>query len=156
MPNQSLTYENRVISEYVDYNGHMNDAAYAKIFSLAADNFIDFIGLDAESRATQNYTIFTLESHICYLQEARENEKLLTNVQLLDSDVKRLHLFFTMSKASGEVIATSEQMLMGINTKQGKPAPFPESVKASIEELRATHKELATPKQAGRKIGINR
>jgi acyl-CoA thioester hydrolase len=37
MSGQSFLYETRVSSEWVDYNGHMNDAAYAKVFSLAVD-----------------------------------------------------------------------------------------------------------------------
>jgi acyl-CoA thioester hydrolase len=156
MSGQSFLYKNRVSSEWIDYNGHMNDAAYAKVFSLAVDDFIDYIDLDEEARLKHAYTIFTLEMHVCYLIEAHENEKLLTEVQLLDSDAKRLHLFFTMKNGNGEVIATSEQMLMGMDMIQGKPAPFPQSVEASIEKLRNEHKEQAIPKQAGRKIGIKR
>jgi len=156
MSGQSFLYETRVSSEWVDYNGHMNDAAYAKVFSLAVDDFIDYIELDEKARSKNAYTIFTLETHVCYLKEALKNEKLLTEVQLLDSDAKRLHLFFTMKNGNGEVIATSEQMLMGMDMNKGKPAPFPQFVETSIEKLRNEHKEKTIPKQAGRKIAIKR
>ena len=156
MSGQSLLYENFVRSEWVDYNGHMNDAAYAKVFSLAVDDFIDYIELNEEARLKHAYTIFTLETHVCFLKEAHKNEKLLTEVQLLDSDEKRLHLFFTMKNGHGDVLATSEQMLMGMDRIQGKPAPFPKPVEASIEKLRNRHKQQAIPKQAGRSIGIKR
>ena len=156
MSEQSFLYESHVSNEWVDYNGHMNDAAYAKVFSLAVEDFIDYIQLDAEARSKYAYTIFTLETHLCYLKEALKNEKLLTEVQLLDSDAKRLHVFFTMKNGNEEVIATSEQMLMGMDVKEGKPAPFPQSVEASIETLRNRHKNQVMPKQAGRKIEIKR
>ena len=156
MSKERFLHECHVYNEWVDYNGHMNDAAYAKVFSLAVDEFIDFIGLNAEARTAYAYTIFTLETHICYLKEAHQNEKLSTEVQLLDHDAKRLHLFFTMQNSSGDVIATCEQMLMGMDVEQGKPAPFPEVIKALIEGLQVEHKELAIPKQSGKKIGIKR
>ncbi|HZK54207.1 MAG TPA: thioesterase family protein [Desulfosporosinus sp.] len=156
MSEHPFLYETRVSSDWVDYNGHMNDAAYAKVFSLAVDEFINYIKLDEEARSKYAYTIFTLETHVCYLKEALKNEKLLTEVQLLDSDAKRLHLFFTMKNGNLEVIATSEQMLMGMDMLKGKPAPFPQCVEASIEKLRKEHKEKTTPKQARRKIGIKR
>ena len=151
-----FNFEDTVRSEWVDYNGHMNDAEYAKVFSRSVDAFMDFIGLTAESRASYSYTMFTLETHICYLKEAHEKEKLIVEMQLLDSDAKRLHVFFTMKNANGDLAATSEQMLMGMDSELGKPAPFPKQVDAVIEELKMAHKELATPKQAGRKIGIKR
>ena len=34
MCGQSFLYKNRVSSEWIDYNGHMNDAVYAKVFSI--------------------------------------------------------------------------------------------------------------------------
>ncbi|QTM98983.1 thioesterase [Sediminibacillus dalangtanensis] len=156
MTDKPFHYQNRVHDEWVDYNGHMNDAAYAKAFSQAVDAFIEDIGLDEETRTSWGYTIFTLETHICYLQEAHRDQELRLDIQLLDDDTKRLHVFFTMKNADGDLLATSEQMLMGINTEQGRPAPFPDPVAAAIEQLRDAQQYLSTPKQAGRHIGIKR
>lgn len=149
-------YQVAVQTAWVDYNGHMNDAAYAKVFSNAAEEFIDAIGLAENAREAYSYTIFTLETHLCYLKEAHENETLNVTFQLLDSDAKRLHVFFEMENAAGEPVATSEQMLMGMETLHGKPARFPEAVAAVVAKLQHQHKELDLPKQAGRTIGIKR
>ena len=156
MPEQKIVYETHVSKEWVDYNGHMNDAAYAKVFSLSADELIDSIGLDAEARGKYGYTIFTLETHLCYLKEAQENEKLSIGVRLLDRDAKRIHVFFTMENESGDEVATSEQLLMGMDASQGRPAAFPEAVGTAIEKLWHEQKNLEVPKQAGRKIEIRR
>ena len=40
-----LLLETSVHAEWVDYNGHMNDACYALVFSRALDGFIEQIGL---------------------------------------------------------------------------------------------------------------
>lgn len=156
MADTNLKFQVPVQPDWVDYNGHMNDAAYAKVFSLAADGFIEAIGLDAEARKQYSYTIFTLETHLCYLKEAHDGELLSVSHQLLDSDAKRLHVFLKMENEAGDIVATSEQMLMGMDSEQGKPAPFPEPVAQAVENIKTEHTELDLPKQAGRTIGIRR
>ncbi len=152
----AFQYQDYVHHNWVDYNGHMNDAAYAKVFSLAVDAFIDEIGLGAEAREEYSYTIFTIETHLCYLQEAHHDQQLTVTVQLLDIDAKRLHVIFTMKNANDDVLATSEQMLMGMNTEQERPAPFPASVADQVEAIWIEDKLLEAPKQVGRAIGIKR
>ena len=156
MVNARFSYEDYVQSEWVDYNGHMNDSAYAKVFSHTVDAFMDYIKLDEEARKKYDYTIFTLETHLCYLLEASEGEKLTVTAQLLDADDKRLHMFFTMKNGEENIIATSEQMLMGIDTEQGKASPFPVTIATGIDQLLQKDKQLETPKQVGRRIGIRR
>ncbi|WP_270180771.1 thioesterase family protein [Alkalihalobacillus sp. CinArs1] len=148
--------EQDVLKEWVDYNGHMNDAEYAKVFSIAVDEFMNHIGLNEEGREQYNYTIFTLETHLCYLKEAHEGEKLIVRSQILDLDQKRIHIFFKMENDQGDVVATSEQMLMGMDTTEGRPGAFPEAVVVELEQMYVVDKEYETPKQAGRTIGIKR
>ncbi|WP_082232739.1 thioesterase family protein [Halobacillus massiliensis] len=153
-----MTYSfNRTVpSEWVDYNGHMNDAEYNHAFSLATDAFIDYIGLSEEARKKWNYTIFTLETHTCYLQEMKEGEEFEVTPQLLDYDSKRIHLFLKMKNKQGETTATLEELLMGIDQKQGRGAPFPQEVADTVTDFYKTQANLEIPKQAGRTIGIRR
>ncbi|ARF16139.1 thioesterase family protein [Sporosarcina ureae] len=156
MEQKTFNYSTDVLKEWVDYNGHMNDAAYAQAFSAAVDSFMEYIGLDEKGRETYSYTIFTLETHLCYLLEASEGEKLDIAAQLLDTDEKRLHIFFNMMNADGQLVATSEQMLMGIDTETGKAAPFPSAFSNTIKTKAQADHQLEIPKQAGRTIGIRR
>ena len=150
-------YRSRVLPEWVDYNNHMNDACYGIAFSRAVDNLMDHIGLDADFRARTGFTIYTLESHICYLQEIAAGEPLTVSGQLLDRDEKRLRVFFVMEHdSSGDRLATSEQMLMCIDQSVTKAAPFPPEVEAKVAELWRIHQGLPVPEQAGRSIGIRR
>jgi len=148
-------YETHVAAEWVDYNGHMNDAAYARVFSLACEALIDHIGLDEASREHYGYTIYTLETHLCYRDEAHQGQSLTIDLTLLDSDAKRMHVFFAMHDAEGNLLATSEQMLMGMKQASGRPSPFPTKIANRIEELPKAHSE-AWPELAGRTIGIRR
>jgi acyl-CoA thioester hydrolase len=145
----------RVAPAWVDYNGHMNDAEYARVFSLAVDTLMERIGLDAEGRERQAYTLFTLETHLCYRREAHQGQALDVEALLLDRDAKRLHVFFIMRDEAGETLATSEQMLMGIDTDNRRPAPFPPVVHEAITAL--PHAEPGNwPVAARRRIGIPR
>lgn len=145
-----------VKQEWVDYNGHMNDSEYAKVFSLAVDEWMNQIGITADFRESEQYTVFTLETHLCYLDEAKEDEELTVNLQLLDHDAKRAHVFFLMENANGDRVATSEQMLMGMNTAEGRPADFPELIMNNIDKIAQDQADLEKPKEAGRTIGIRR
>lgn len=154
MDNVILTCD--VKADWVDYNGHMNDAEYARVFSLSVEQLMNKIGIDESFRNEHDYSIFTLETHICYLAEAHEGETLKTTVQLLDHDEKRLHVFFTMYNKDGDELATSEQMLMGMDMKEGRPAPFPATIGEHIQHMADEQKELPYPKKAGSQIGIRR
>ena len=52
--------ETRVAPDWVDYNGHMNDAAYALVFSRACDALMDKVHLDAGARKATAHTLYTL------------------------------------------------------------------------------------------------
>lgn len=147
--------ETRVAAAWVDYNGHMNDAAYAQVFSLAVEALMDHIGLDAAGRERHAYTIYTLETHLCYRREAHEGEALTIVPTLLDRDAKRLHMFFEMRDAEDHCLATSEQMLMGMGIVSGRPEPFPAAIDARITSLPRVA-EGEWPALAGRRIGIAR
>ncbi|WP_431801638.1 thioesterase family protein [Halobacillus andaensis] len=153
---QSFLFKQTVPADWVDYNGHMNDAEYNRAFSQATDAFIDHLGLDEEARAHFSYTIFTLETHTCYLQEMKQASAFEITARVLDYDAKRIHLFLFMHDAESNLVATLEEMLMGIDQNEGRGAPFPEAIKESIAGFYEKWSEHDLPKQAGRTIGIRR
>ncbi|HLQ96070.1 MAG TPA: thioesterase family protein [Pseudogracilibacillus sp.] len=153
---EKTIYSTQVIQDWVDYNGHLNDAEYARIFSLSVDAFMKEIGITDEFREANAYSMFTLETHVCYLDEVNLDEKVDVQVQLLDHDAKRTHIMFTMLNAAGERAATSEQMLMGMDMSEHRPAPFPETVQANVDKLARDQQDMEAPKEAGKTIGIRR
>lgn len=149
--------ETSVRADWVDYNGHMNDAAYAAVFSHGIDALMEWLGLDAGFRAAHAYTLYTLELHIRYLREAHADDRLGVELQLLDDDAKRLHVFATMrAPDSGAELATCEVMLMGIDQSSGRPAPFPPVIAQRVARLRTQHGTGEWPQGAGRRIGLGR
>jgi acyl-CoA thioester hydrolase len=145
----------RVAPEWVDYNGHMNDAEYARVFSLGVDAFMEAIGLDEAGRGRHQITLFTLETHLCFLAEAHAGEALTVQMEVLDRDAKRLHVFFSLSNSTDQVIATSEQMLMAMGIDSERPTPLPEPVAQAVAGYGVVETQ-AWPKRAGQRIGIRR
>lgn len=156
-PTALTCYRTIVRHEWVDYNGHMNDAAFAGVFSEATDALLEWLGLGAPARAEHGYTVFTLETHIRYLAQAYEGQPLAVEVRLVDHDAKRLHVMMTLREATeGTALATGELMLMGIDTTTERPAPFPDQIGAKVDDLYRAHGYDEWPADAGRAIGIRR
>lgn len=156
-PTALTCYRTTVRHEWVDYNGHMNDSAFAGVFSEATDALLEWLRLGAESRAEHAYTVFTLETHIRYLAQAYEAQPLLVDVRLVDHDAKGLHVLMMLREANeSTALATGELMLMGIDSTTERPAPFPEAVGERVGELRRWHGYDDCPSDAGRAIGIRR
>jgi acyl-CoA thioester hydrolase len=103
-----------VARDWVDYNGHMNDAAYALVFSRSGDALMDRIGLDAAARKASGRTLYTLQIMLHYFKEALEGAPLSVACQLLEHDSKRMRLWLEMrAGAEGDLLAASEQLRRG-------------------------------------------
>ncbi len=144
--------------DWIDYNGHMNDAAYARVFSLSVDRLMAAIGLDQDGRDRTSLTIYTLTMTIHYLAEAHRGETLSVSGRILEHDDKRLRLWFELRRANGEVSALNEQLLLCVDQSGDKPraAPFAPDQIARIRTFHAADAGLPTPARAGRGISLRR
>lgn len=156
MTKAKVLLQQEVPKEWIDYNGHMNDAAYSRAFSLGVDAIMKTIGINEDTIKQNHYTIYTLETHIVYLDEMKLGETFEVHMSLLDSDSKRLHVFFELYGEDNKRAAVSEQMLMGMDQSTGRPAPFPNDVQAKVQEIADNHTPVEKPKETGRVIGIRK
>jgi acyl-CoA thioester hydrolase len=150
--------ETTVASEWVDYNGHMNDAAYAVVFSRAGDALMDRIGLDAGARKRTGQSLFTLQVMLHYFKEAKEGDAFAITCHLLEHDDKRMRLWLEMTARGGERLAASEQLLISValNETGARAVPWSFETKAALEALAKAQSGLARPEQAGAGIALKR
>ncbi|MFV1494618.1 thioesterase family protein [Phaeobacter sp. JH18-32] len=127
---ETFIYETTVISDWIDYNGHMQDAYYGLIFSYAVDAVQDAIGFDAAYRKRTGCTIYLLEDHKYFLKEVKLGAALRIETVVLDSDEKRFHLHLTMLH-DGTPVAISETMELHVNQH---PTPHAEAMPTEIAE----------------------
>ena len=150
--------ETRVAAEWVDYNGHMNDAAYALAFSRACDALMDKVHLDAGARKATGRTLYTLQMMLHYFREAKEGEPLSVSAHLLEHDSKRMRVWFAMRRgADGPELAASEQLLLSVEL--GEPprtAPWLPETMSALDALARAQGGLAAPALAGQGIVLKR
>jgi acyl-CoA thioester hydrolase len=151
-------FETTVASEWVDYNGHMNDAAYAIAFSRAGDALMDRIGLDAGARKRTGQSLFTLQVMLHYFKEAKEGDAFAVTCHLLEHDDKRMRLWLEMTGRGGDRLAASEQLLISVALSEAgaRAVPWSFETKAALEALAKAQSGLPHPEQAGAGVALKR
>ncbi len=152
-------FEARVGGDWVDYNGHMNDAAYAIVFSRSVDALMDRVGLDAAARKKTGQTLFTLQMMLHYFKEAKEGDALAVTCHLLEHDHKRMRVWLDMTMAGGgETVAASEQLLISVAHGEAGARAIPWSFEtlAALDALAKAQSELPHSPLAGQGIALRR
>ena len=149
-------YSTAIAPEWIDYNGHLRDAYYVLIASLAVDALMDRIGIDARYRKASHCTLYTVEMHMHYLREIGAEDGVEVLARILGADGKRMHLALELVREEGrEAAATCEMMLLHVH--QGatvRTAAFPESVAAAIAKLRQTTAALSADGPGSRRMEL--
>lgn len=146
-------HETRVRPAWVDYNGHLSESSYLLIFGDNADAFFRFFGVDEAYRAG-GCSLFTAETHLRHLREAKLGDRLRLTLQVLGLDAKRLHLAHEMRDEADEPVATAEQMLLHVDTRAGRVAAFPAVIANRLGQIRSAHAALPVPGYVGHVMRI--
>lgn len=140
--------------DWVDYNGHMTEAAYLTAFGWASDALFRYVGDDEEYRAG-GHSLYTVETHIVYEREASVHEPLDVSTQVLGTDAKRLHFFHSMHRAADGVrLATCEQMLVHVDMAAGRSCPMLPELAEALAAVASSHAVLERPAEVGRTMSI--
>ncbi|MEX3008673.1 carnitine 3-dehydrogenase [Hoeflea sp. TYP-13] len=147
--------EATVLPAWIDYNGHMTEYRYLHVFGDTTDALLRLIGADRDYVA-DGHSYYNVESHIMHLDEAKLGERLTTTTQILSADEKRIHLFHTIFAGSERAVATAEQMLLHVNSKESRACPALPHVQSALEAIANAHAEMPRPQSAGRFTGQRR
>jgi len=150
-------YETAIQPEWIDYNGHVRDAYYGLIASLATDALMDRVGLDESYRTRSGCTLYTVEMHLNYLQEVHRSDTATVTVRIAGVDHKRIHAAFEIARrAKPGVAATAEVMLLHV-CRQGAgvaTASFPPEVSRALAELQAASAALPAEGPGSRRMEL--
>lgn len=161
----SVTYEPRpfrsstrkVLPEWIDYNGHMNVGYYALAIDQCIDEIFDELGVGVALVQSHGMGPMALSALTHYLDELLEGQAFYVDLQMLDSDHKRMHYFINMHHvANGTIAATYEALTMNVDLNARRSAPYPDEAMAKIQAMTAAHSRLPRPPQAGAQVGIRR
>ncbi len=142
-------YRTPVEPDWVDYNGHMTEAAYLTAAGWASDALFRYIGDDEAYRAA-GHSFYTVETHIHYLLEVAVHEPISFTTQVLGVDAKRLHLFHSMHHGlTGALLCTAEQMLVHVDMNRGRSVAILPHVAGALSAIAQAHASLPIPPQVG-------
>ena len=146
-----------VVSEWLDYNGHMNVVYYHMNFDRAMVEFLNKVGLGEDFLANSNGSMFALEERLTYMRELKRGDQFRVTLQLLDLDDKRAHCFLRMFNVDENYIAsTCEHVSTFVDMNSRRSAAFPQQIQCSMEEVFESHRDLPYPDELANKIGIRR
>jgi acyl-CoA thioester hydrolase len=146
-----------VRAEWIDPAGRMNVGYYLVAFDHASDTLCEQLGVPWDYTRHQLGMIFVLEAHVTCEREVAAGDPLRITTLLLDHDAKRMHLLHSMYHAEeGWLAATNELLMMHMDYRTRRSAPWPEETLRRLDAMAAAHKRLPWPEQAGRVTGIRR
>lgn len=146
-----------ILPDWIDYNGHLNMAYYMVLFDQGSDHVFAQLGMGPDYARARKLTTYTAEAHIRYLREIHRSDPVISRLQLIDADTKRLHTFQELVHATeGWVGASCEMITLHVDQAGPRVAPFPDDIFASVQALREAHASLPRPDGCGRAIAMAR
>jgi carnitine 3-dehydrogenase len=147
-------YRCQVEPDWADYNGHMTESAYLTAFGWASDALFRYVGIDEDYR-DRGHSFYTVETHIHYRKEASLDQELQFTTQLLGVDRKRLHIFHTMLDQDGRLLASTEQMLLHVDTRAGATAPILAAPARALAAVFQAHQAMPIPSEVGARMSLS-
>ncbi|HEX8754802.1 MAG TPA: 3-hydroxyacyl-CoA dehydrogenase NAD-binding domain-containing protein [Steroidobacteraceae bacterium] len=142
--------------EWIDYNGHMTDSRYLQVLGDATDTLFQWAGVNDGYRKS-GHAMYTVESHIRHIAEAKALEPLYVTTRMLELDAKRVRLHHCLHRRRDEaMIASGEQVYVHVDKRTSRAAPMEQAVHARLERVRAAHAGLPAPADRAVRPDTNR
>ena len=152
------TKNQTVLSEWIDYNGHMNVAYYTLAFDKALDFFFeDVLNIGPSFVEKNKEGPFALKASYNYFSELLEGESFFVDISILDFDPKRVHVFGEMRKdKSLELSAVFETVLMNMDLRARKVKQYPDRVLELFNLFKSSLAKDKIPVEIGKKITLKK
>ncbi|HEX5476545.1 MAG TPA: thioesterase family protein [Burkholderiales bacterium] len=120
----------------------MTDSRYLQVFGDATDAIFRWAGVDDAYRKAGR-AMYTLESHVKHVAEAKALEPIYVTTRVLELDAKRVRLQHSLHRCRDEaLVATARQLYAHVDTRASHAAPFESAVHERLEKLRAAQAAL--------------
>lgn len=136
---------------WLDAYGHLNEAFYLVPFSNANWAMQEHFGIGVPYFEQTGCAIYTLETHLRYLNEVRKPADIRIDTMIVDADPKKI-LCAHMMLVNGQNCATAEIIMLHYSTRENRPVEMPAS---TVEMLRDARIE-SRPDWIGRSISMAR
>ena len=127
----------------IDYNGHLNDAAYAQVLTDANELFLDALDLSASYRERTGCALYTVEITIKFLHEVNADDTVTAESRVASYDAKRLRVH-TRLRVGDTDVATGDSLYLHVDTEAGKVTPFPDDRAAVLASAQGHDEAFAS------------
>lgn len=127
----------------IDYNGHMNDAAYAQVLTDANEMFLDALGLSAAYREATGCSMYTVEITIKFLHEVGRNDVVRAKSTLASHDAKRVRVRTTLLVGDDTAVASGDSLYLHVDTTAGRVSNFPNDRAQVLARVQQAHDEAS-------------
>jgi acyl-CoA thioester hydrolase len=134
---------------WLDLYGHLNEAYYLVPFSNTTWVMQDHFGIGSEYFDATGCAIYTVETHLRYLNDVRAPATMDIETQIFGNDAKKIWFAHRML-VEDKLCATVEFMALHYNTRESRTMEMPAEVQKQLGAAAVT--EL--PDWAGRQISL--
>lgn len=134
---------------WLDAYGHLNEAYYLVPLSNASWKLQDHFSIGVDYFDETGCAIYTVETHLRYLDEVRSPALIEVESIVLGSDAKRIW-FAHLMMVEGKLRATGEFMTLHYATRESRTIAMPESVQAALKQAEVDER----PDWVGRRISL--
>ena len=138
-----------VQESWLDAYGHLNEAYYLVPFTNTTWIMQDHFGIGVDYFEATGCAIYTVETHLRYVNEVQANATVDIETLILGSDAKKIWFAHQMM-VNGELCATAEFMALHFNTREGRTMAMPDDIQAGLRVAQVS--EL--PDWVGRQISL--
>jgi len=136
---------------WLDLYGHLNEAYYLVPFSNTTWFMQDHFGIGSEYFDATGCALYTVETHLRYLNDVRAPATMDIETLILGSDAKKIWFAHRML-VNDKLCATAEFMGLHYNTREGRTMEMPQTVQTELTAAAVTQ----MPDWAGRQISLVR
>ncbi len=140
-----------LVDEWLDNYGHLNEAYYLVPFTNTTWKLQDHFGIGVDYFDKTSCAIYTVETHLRYLNDVRKPATMDIESIILGSDAKRIW-FAHLMLVDEKLCATAEFMLLHYNTSEGRTTPMPAGVQAQLKDAELEQ----IPDWVGRRISLEK
>jgi len=138
-----------VQDSWLDLYGHLNEAYYLVPFSNTTWIMQDHFGIGGDYFETTGCAIYTVETHLRYLNDVRAPATVNIETLMLGSDAKKIWFAHRML-VDDRLCATAEFMTLHYNTREERTMEMPTAIQAGLKDAEVD--EL--PDWVGRRISL--
>ena len=135
--------------EWLDAYGHLNEAYYLVPFTNTTWLLQNQFNIGVEYFEQTGCALYTVETHLRYVNEVRKPAEINVESIILGSDAKKIW-FAHLMVVNEQICATAEFLILHYSTREGKTITMPDEVQRSLKEAEIKEK----PEWTGRQISL--